>query len=374
MENRSRDPERPAVLFTSYTADWTGPTNSLLQLAEGLNQTYDVSVLLPGRGVFTDRLAEHGIRYYSFPTLTKWRLFSIVRLIREIRPAIVYANTTHSSSRVAFLATRIARVPFVAHIRGMQWQYSRKRLWYLRHAAAVIAVSKACAESVRRFVDPAQLYVVYNGVPRRVPAEDPGSVQRVSAGVPEDAILILGVGHICRRKGQALAVDALAHVARERDDVHLCLAGSLDREPDYVERLLDRTRELGLTGRVHVLGFRPDVARLTEAADVFVHSALADPHPRAVLEAMQSGLPVVAFGVDGVAETVVDGVTGRLVAAGDTVHLGRALLDLCQLPEQRVEMGKRGRERVDSLFTAEVTTRRIARIINAVLNGENPAS
>jgi glycosyltransferase involved in cell wall biosynthesis len=107
---------------------------------------------------------------------------------------------------------------------------------------------------------------------------------------------------------------------------------------------------------------------LLSAADAFIHTANEDPHPRAVIEAMASALPVVAFAVDGVSETVVHGETGFLVPRMES---GEALVGpatkLFRDPHLRREMGERGRERVHRLFSADRTAESVADVIMTLL-------
>ncbi len=109
------------------------------------------------------------------------------------------------------------------------------------------------------------------------------------------------------------------------------------------------------------------MAQLLPAGDVFLHSAVADPHPRSVIEAMASGLPVVAFAADGVAETVAEGETGRLVETGDSDSMASAVIDLERSPDARRRMSVAGRDRAASRFAAETTNRNVAKVIGEVL-------
>jgi glycosyltransferase involved in cell wall biosynthesis len=372
---------RPRVLFISYTADWRGPTNSLLQLLTRIRDRYDVSVALTGEGAFRNELDRIGIPCFGFPDLSKWSIPGLRRLIGDREIDLVYGNNTHGSTRNAFLAAKLARRPFVCHVRGMGWDKSWSRLWYLRFCDAVIAVSDACADSVRRFVGDGRLHRVYNGVPigdgvteagrsesdrgSTMPSDQDGL--RNEIGASPAAPVLLGVAHLCRRKGQEHAVRAMPRVLEEAPDAHLCLAGAEDREPSYVTGLRRLVSELGVADRVHLLGYRSDVARLLAQADLFVHTATEDPHPRAVVEAMAAGLPVVAFRADGVAETVADGETGRLVDAGDDDGLADAVVSLVLAPDLRESMGDEARKRVERHFTAEATARGVSRVLDSVL-------
>lgn len=359
------------ILFISHSSEWIGPTRSLMLLARGLRDEFDVSVLLPGRGRFTEELEREGIRSLSLPSLTKWTLPSIARIVRREGVDLVYGNNTRSPSRIAFVAASLARRPFVCHVRSMEWQTSWARLGYLRLAKAVIAVSRACAESVARFVRPDRLHVVYNGVPLGelgVREARSSNGLRRELGLTENALLLVSVSHLCERKGQEHAIGAMGPILQASPDAHLCLIGKTDRDPGYVDRLRQIARDTNVSSHVHFLGFRDDVSRILSEADVFVHTAMADPHPRAVIEAMAAGLPVVGFAVDGVRETVVEGETGRLVETGNKSGVAGAALDLLRSAEARRRMGAAGRSRAESCFSSDATARQVRRIIAGVVS------
>jgi glycosyltransferase involved in cell wall biosynthesis len=104
-------------------------------------------------------------------------------------------------------------------------------------------------------------------------------------------------------------------------------------------------RDAGLDCRLRMLGYRTDVPALLAAADIFTLPSRFEGLPMSVIEAMLTGIPVVASNVRGPAEQVIDGETGFSVAAGDAAALGLALRKLVHDPELRDRMGKAGRER-----------------------------
>ncbi len=116
-----------------------------------------------------------------------------------------------------------------------------------------------------------------------------------------------------------------------------------------------------------LLGFRRDIPELLRGSDLFVHTAVSDPHPRSVIEAMEMELPVVAFSVDGVSETVTDRETGYLAPMKDVSGLAQAISRLAKDPDLRRSMGKESRRRVESCFSAEAAAAKVAKIINAQL-------
>jgi glycosyltransferase involved in cell wall biosynthesis len=106
-----------------------------------------------------------------------------------------------------------------------------------------------------------------------------------------------------------------------------------------------------LAAQVRLLGNRTDVAALLGEFDVFVLSSVAEGMPGAVLEAMASGLPVVATRVGGVGEVVVDGATGTLVEPGNPGALALALRSYVEDESLRRQHGDGGRQRVEQHFS-----------------------
>ncbi len=361
---------RKRILFVSHTGDWTGPTNSLLLLLRHLRRDYHVAVVLRGSGLFCEALAREQVQFFRLPSLNKRSVPALVELIKREGFHLVYGNSTSTCSQTALIAAKLVGVPFICHVRGMGWGKSWRDLGFLKIADAAIAVSDACAQSVARFVPQERLFVVHNGVETLVPEVDPDAAREYllsEMGLAPDDVVAVSVSHVCKRKGVEYAVRAMAQAVREAPHVRLLIAGSLEREPLYVEKVRGLVRQLDLERHVFLLGFRRDITLLLHGAQVFLHTALNDPHPRPVMEAMEAGLPVAAFAVDGVSETVVDGQTGFLVPSEDIPALTQALLRLVRDPALRAELGRRGQQRIAEAFSASGTARRVASIIDQVL-------
>ena len=362
---------RSRILFSSKTAEPTGPTTSLGLLVERLAERHEVMVLFPGDGEFRKRLEGKDIRYRSVPSLGRRSIPGLVHFLRREGFDLVYVNEVSRASRHVCIAATLAGIPFVSHVRSMGWDHGWTRLAHLRMAKAVIAVSKACGDSVARYVRSGRLHVVHNGVPESLFETTEGATVtgvKEELGLDTEARLVLHVSHLTPRKGQTYALGAIKRLSEvEHGNVHLCFVGALDRDQPYVDQLRSLASESGLEGRVRILGFRADVPRLLRSADVLLHTALADPHPRAVLEGMAAGVPVVAFATDGVVETVVDGETGYLVRPHDEVGLGVALARVLDDEEVRRKMGEAGKVRSQQYFGETRTSREIASIVDRVL-------
>ena len=369
VEHRRATKAPARILFVAHTASLGGPSFSLLMLVRHLRHGYQVAVLLPEDGELGQLLTEEDIAYFVIPGLGTRTIYQMFQLIRREGFDLVYGNNPSTCSRNALFAAKLARRPFIWHFRGIKWHWGRRQGFFIDWADAVVAVSQSCAESIRRFRPTKAIEVVYNGVElSSCNGTDTRSDLVRQLGLSEKARTILSVSHVIPRKGHKKALEVMARVVEKLPDVHLLVAGSLERDPDYCAEVRRLIKQFALEQHVHLLGFRSDIPRLLAGADLFLHTAERDTHPRAVIEAMAAGVPVVAYAVDGVAETVVNGETGRLLPWGAVEDMAAAILSLLRSPVCVAEMGKRAQARVEQHFMASETAKHIAQVIDKVLD------
>jgi glycosyltransferase involved in cell wall biosynthesis len=149
------------------------------------------------------------------------------------------------------------------------------------------------------------------------------------------------VARLSQPKGIAILLDAFERVAREDNRLRLILVGDAGRSIDvpFVAGLRSRIAEAGLVDKVRLLGWRDDAAAVVAMSDVVVHPSLTEGMPKAVIEAMVVGRPVVASAVGGIPDFVRDGETGFLVPAGNSNALAGALARISSDPTLRDAMG-----------------------------------
>jgi glycosyltransferase involved in cell wall biosynthesis len=133
------------------------------------------------------------------------------------------------------------------------------------------------------------------------------------------------------------------------------------------QELRAEAERMGAPDAVVFAGFRRDVPAVLAASDVLLLPSENECLPMVILEAMASGLPVIATDVAGISEAVEDGVTGRLVAAGDTEGLARAVIEILGDPDRAQAMGAAGRKRVETDFTAAKSAAAVFRLYEEIL-------
>ena len=172
----------------------------------------------------------------------------------------------------------------------------------------------------------------------------------------DDNVLLLGaLGNVRPSKRYDLLLEAFAEVKARMPLAHLVVAGQA-KGPLY-EGLLGLRSALGLEGSVHFLGFREDVPQVLQGIDLFVLSSGDEGFSLATVQAMATGLPVVATRCGGPEEILEDGVTGRLVSVDDPMSLAEGILEVLSLPDRGEALGKAARERAVSRFSLDTMVR-----------------
>jgi glycosyltransferase involved in cell wall biosynthesis len=254
------------------------------------------------------------------------------------------------------------------HLGKQRWLLRPKRalhrLLYRVGAHVVNGVIVVSDETARSFCDAVgdvgdRLHVVANAadVERLPEAVDRDAVRAELGFGPGDHVMTM-VGTFKRQKGHEYLVAAAAAVAPRDPRVHFLLVGDGELLPDIVRRVA----AAGLQDRVHFLGTRRDVPALLAASDSFVLPSLWEGLPVALVEAMASGLPVIATEVSGTRQVMVAERTGWLVPPGDAARLADAMLDLLADPERACTRAGAGRERVVERFAAHHQAEHLARL------------
>ena len=161
--------------------------------------------------------------------------------------------------------------------------------------------------------------------------------------------VVMNMGLIFALKGQLTLIEAAAIVRTKFPNVEFRLYGK-PSDLDYFERCQQKVKEYKLEHTVNFAGFTSEPWRVYGEADVVAMSSISEGFPYAVIEAMLCAAAIVATEVGGVGEALGD--TGLLVPANQPMALAAAIIQLLSLtPEQRIELGKKSRQRGLALFT-----------------------
>lgn len=235
---------------------------------------------------------------------------------------IIHCHTPVSAmiTRLAALSARKrgTKVIYTAHgfhfFKGaplINWLLYFPVEWFLaRYTDALITINKEDYARAQRFAAKKVYYVPGVGIDTKKFAVDPETKQmkqeaiRTELGISEDAIVLLSVGEVNENKNHRVAIEALSKI--ETKNIHYVICGRGEME----KSLTDLANQLGLNGRVHLTGYRNDVADFYQAADIFVFPSLREGLPVAVMESMASGLPIICNDIRGCADLIENDVNG----------------------------------------------------------------
>jgi sugar transferase (PEP-CTERM/EpsH1 system associated) len=336
----------PLVLQVLHHLQIGGMENGLVNLINHLPPTryrhaivciedfteFRARITQPGVAVHALHRSRHGV----------WQLRqALYRLCRELRPALIH--TRNQSGLDALLPARLAGVPCVHsehgwdvdNLDGRQWKPLLLRRLHRPLVAEYITVSKHLQRFQVEFIGAPATRVtqIYNGVDT-VRFAPPATMSRqvLPERFRDPTLMLIGtVGRIQAVKDQATLLRAFARAAATQPAVRLVIAG----DGPLLADLKSLADSLGIAERTAFLGASDQIAEVLRALEVFVLPSLNEGISNTILEAMASGLPVIASAVGGNVELVEDGVNGRLFAPGDVAALAAILDEYVASPAMR---------------------------------------
>jgi glycosyltransferase involved in cell wall biosynthesis len=355
-------PARVRILYVITTLPVGGVEQHVLTVVRGLDPARfePVVVCLGEEGVIGREIKHAGIDVVAFGRMQHKRwdpgiVRLLVRLMRERQVHIVHTHV-YNPGVYGRIAAKLAGVPgVVATAHGVYYRRKWKRRLINRVLAHYtdrqIAVSEAVKQDLIRYdwVRPESIEVIPTGIdltPFQLEV-DPAKV-RSELGLPPDAYVFGTVGRLERPKGHVYLLRAFERIAKANARARLVLVG----DGSLAKPLQEEAARLGFAERVVFAGSRRNVPYLLRAMDVFVFPSLWEGQGLALVEAMASGLPVVASRVGGVSEVITDGTCGKLVPAGSPEALAEAMLAVMANPARAREMGTAARARAESVFGA----------------------
>jgi L-malate glycosyltransferase len=355
-------------LIVDLGRDFRGGQDQALLLLRGLVARGHAPELIAIRGsLLAQRAKNAGIS--TLGVGSRWRrldaAFAIRRLVRERRVDVVQANEPHALT-AAWLARAHRSVPLIA-LRRVELPLSSDSLSMARYRATgrVVAVSEFVEKSMAGSgLPPGLVEVIHVGVevPPVVPQADRDRA-RSRFGIPTESICLANVAAFVPEKGHVLLLHALANLSAQLPRCVLLLAGE-GPEKASMQALV---RKLRLDGNVLFPGFVPDVESVYAATDLFVFPSHQEPLAVAMLSAMASGLPVVAFARGGNPEAIEDGKNGLLVKELDSNALAAAIARLASNPAEAHRLGEAARETVRANFSADRMVEKTLRLYDQLI-------
>lgn len=378
------------VLVVHSSAELYGSDRSLLDFVRNRAPGLALTIVLPEDGPLVAKLESAGAKVFvgnvckiqrgmlspsGLITMLAAAIKS-VRFLYSLRPVggfdLVYSNSVAVLG--GGLSALVMRVPHVWHVREII-NGSSVLSGGFRFLVSALSKTIICNSSqTRDWICPrngdVRYVVIWNGFDLP-PGADVGRAEaRASLGVAADDILFVLVGRVNAWKGQLLLVKAFELMMLglgESCSARLVLIGSAPHGQEHFELDLRQAIEAGPCSQlISWQPFRNDIDSIWRAADVaVVPSTEPEPFGRVAIEAMGFGLPVIAARHGGLLDIVIDGETGLLVEPKSAESLCAALTRLLLNKEQRVEMGRAGKQRQEASFSVASYAASVSHALNA---------
>ncbi len=363
---------RKKILYLITQDHWGGAQRYVFDLAQGLKDDFEVVVAAGGdQGSLGlgQRLEAAGIRFYRLDHLDRSislkdfsALAELIRLMKEIGPDIIHLNSSKISilGSLASLFYRPAKPPELIYtVHG--WVFNEplpffKRYFYFwaEKLTAPLKDKIICVSDFdrrlaleKKIAPPERLTTIHNGLSPFALLPKKAALREL--GMATDGRLILGsIANFYKTKGLEFFIGAAGKLKAAGLDFEAVIIGD-GEERSYLERLI---RTEGLEAEVILAGAKKEAARYLSAFDIYVSSSVKEGFSYSILEAMASGLPVVATRVGGNPEMVEDGKTGLLAAPRDSGMLAEKIREIID-KKLKDGFGAEASGRVRSEFSLE---------------------
>lgn len=380
------------ILTISNTADLYGASRCLERVFGLLARDgHEVHVVIPRDGPIVPHLQANGIHIHVQPGLSvierkqlkspmgmlglmigfPLSVISLMRLILNHKFDVIHTNEIVLPAGP--LAAKLTGRPHIWHVRELLTEFGAMRKPYQHYMSATSAAIVAISQCTRDQFEPSiqtKVRTVYDGLNDSVAFVDESRREVFRSKFPADKILIGCVGRIkFHRKGQEILVQAAALLKDKFPDAHYVLVGSpAPGNEDQEVRLRELVKTLGLEDRFTLYGDAPDPISVFAALDIaVVPSVRTEPFGCVVIEAMTAGTAVIGSDNGGIAEQIVNGVSGLLFPPGDAPALAAALESLLEDPAYRGRIAEGGRRRVREDFQLETTCGDLASVFTTAI-------
>ncbi|MBN2293724.1 MAG: glycosyltransferase [Pirellulales bacterium] len=342
--------------------DWGGAERCLVRLATGLDREHFEPTIYclapPPKGEINclAPLEEAGIPVHCLGGKNKWHfplvLHRLTALLKKNRPDVVQSFLFHANLMAAVAAHRAGVRPVISGIRVAEHR-SNAPFWASRFTDRwidrYVCVSRSVADFYRTKtrISSDKLLVIPNGIDLGdYPLPNPRPADLSSQGISNERRLVCFVGRLEPQKGVQWLVETAGEWLEKMPDCDLLIVGDGPQRGLLEEIVVSQN----ISDRVHFAGRRADVPQILARCELLVLPSAWEGMPNVVMEAMASGLPVVACEVEGVSELLGPDAAPQVIAHGDTAALSEKILALLADPELAQTLGLENRCRIGQNF------------------------
>ncbi len=359
--------ERPINLLQIVGAAIVGGMETyVLRLLERLpHDVFNVICLCVCEGRFTSQLRDIGCTVHITPISDDpdWQSIQLgVSLIRAEAIDVIHAHLPNAHS-LAGLLSKLTETPTLATIHSRYLSMRDFEVHKLMQTHIHVVAKTAYFHALSLGVLSSKLRFIANGVDTKIfcPVAKSNYLHSIVNIAPETP-LIGYIGRLSPEKGPELFVQVAGEILKKQANSHFVLVG----EGPMREKLENEIDNLGLSNYIHLAGLQNDMSQVYPSLDLAVSTSYSEGMPLAIIEAMASGIPVVATNVGGVSDIVEVGCTGLLHSVEDLDGLKNSIVTLMSDQSMREVMGKAARKRVEEKFELKDSVSRTAELLRSL--------
>ena len=288
-------------------------------------------------------------------------IIRLSQIMRRKHCLFAHFHDAHSTS-VGSVAATLAKVPIKVCSRRVDFPLKQNFFsrWKYRNIDVIIAISAGVKKVlVKSGISEKKIKIIPSGIDfthfERIYSR--GYLRREFSFAKDDYLVGI-VAHLADHKGHKYLIQATKFLKEKTDKIKLIVVG----EGPLRLELNKQAKELKVDDIVYFLGFREDVPQILNSLDLFVLSSYLEGLGSSILDAMVSGLPVVATKTGGIPEVVIHNETGLLVSPRNPSSLARAILKLYNDRELAARLGMRGYELVREKFSAQTMAGKVVNL------------
>lgn len=360
--------QKNRILFVTNDLEIGGVQRLLIDLIKNMDrEKYDpIVVLVCGAGPLIKELKELSVPCLLFPCIRrnlmfKWlNPFQIILLSYWIRRHHIDICHTHLflGNMIGRIAAFLARCPVIISTEHNTYLDKGKISQFIDRTLAplcktIVAVTGAVADftAEQELIPRHRFSVIYNGIDiKYFDKTDTDAIQlRQQLNIPEDHIIIGSVGRLVPQKDYRLLLQSFYHFYKKHPKSKLVIVG----DGNQMETLQKYTQELSISEKVYFAGFQKDIRPFLAMFDIFITTPRYEGLGLVILEAMTTGVPVVAASVGGIPEIVQREKTGLLVDGRNPEHFSNAILRIMENKDFRDVLVTQAKQRVEEHFSIE---------------------
>ena len=368
------------IVYITPSTRLLGARISLLRLLERLDKTrFTPYVITPRKGPICGELDKLGIswkpiRFGNWRKVKHWpripvAIYNIVELCREISTSLIHSNEFWSFPYAHLAAERLG-IPAICHFRCSrtpdQLPPGKLRKYFLHKADHLIAISNYQKQYFTELPElQKKISIVPNGVEIKSFQIEPDKNLRRTLGIPDSGKVIGFIGLISPHKGIEDFLYAGREILKKTGNVFFLIAGPAVSDT-YSTKIDDIVEMYNMTDHVFRLGFRSDIPQIMKLLDLLAVPSRQEAFGRIIIEAMATGIPVVATTVGGIPEIINSMDIGRLVPPETPDELAKILLELIDDDSLRNHLSGHALDRISTVYSLENHIASIQKIYDSI--------